>query len=63
MVALLTRPLNISYSFLQQFVAELNPLVAQYFQNQRQLSTIPNLTAADHFTIREWIERWRKELA
>ena len=52
MVALLTRPLNLSYSFLEHFVAELSPLVAQYFQNQRQLSTIPNLTAADHFTIR-----------
>lgn len=60
MVTLLTRSVTTSYSYLEDFSSTLAPLVAQYFRNQAQLARIPALTSADFFTIREWIERWRK---
>ena len=62
MASLLTRSISTSYSYLEDFVSTLSPLVAQYFKNQGQLSKIADLTSADYFTIREWMERWRKEL-
>ena len=62
MVALLTKSVSTSYGYLEEFSASLGPLVAQYFRNQSQLARIPNLSSSDFFMIREWIERWRKEL-
>lgn len=62
MASLLTRSISTSYSYLEDFVSTLSPLVGQYFKNQSQLSKIADLTSTDFFTIREWMERWRKEL-
>lgn len=63
MVGVLTRAISRSYSFLETFANQLSPLVAQFFTNQGQLTRIPALTSQDFFSIREWVERWRKELS
>jgi len=62
MVGVLTRAISTSYTFLENYTNNLSPLVAQYFCNQGQLIKIPVLTSQDFFSIREWMERWRKEL-
>lgn len=55
MVNLLTRSISTSYSYLEDFVSNLSPLIAQYFKNQNQLNKISGLSSEDYFTIREWI--------
>ena len=62
MARVLTKAISKSYSFLETYAATLTPLVAQYFCNQSQLAKISSLTSQDFFSIREWMQKWRKEL-
>ncbi len=55
MVNLLIRSISTSYNYLEDFVSNLSPLIAQYFKNQNQLNKIAGLSSEDYFIIRQWI--------